>query len=41
MASCRSLSTGALRPAGTVNTAAGLGRNARNPHQPLARLGPG
>ncbi|GGW72185.1 ISAs1 family transposase [Streptomyces xantholiticus] len=41
MASCRNLSIGALKLAGAVNIAAGLRRNARNPHRPLALLGLG
>ncbi|WP_328447908.1 hypothetical protein OG780_13400 [Streptomyces sp. NBC_00386] len=41
MAGCRNLSIGALKLAGAVNIAAGLRRNARNPHRPLALLGLG
>ncbi|MEW2260392.1 ISAs1 family transposase [Streptomyces sp. NPDC047869] len=38
MATYRNLAIGALKLAGTVNIAAGLRRNARNPRRPLALL---
>ncbi|WP_263637253.1 transposase [Streptomyces sp. CoH27] len=41
MATCRNLAIGALKLAGTVNIAAGLRRNARDPRRPLALLGLG
>jgi predicted transposase YbfD/YdcC len=39
MATWRNLAIGALRTAGVKNIAAGLRRNARDPHHPLALLG--
>ncbi|MER5472000.1 ISAs1 family transposase [Streptomyces sp. NPDC002685] len=39
MATWRNLAIGALRAAGAKNIAAGLRRNARDPHRPLALLG--
>jgi predicted transposase YbfD/YdcC len=39
MATWRNLAIGALRAAGTTNIAAGLRRNARDPHRPLTLLG--
>jgi predicted transposase YbfD/YdcC len=41
MATWRNLAIGALRMAGAKNIAAGLRRNARNPHRPLSLLGLG
>ncbi|MFM9584199.1 ISAs1 family transposase [Streptomyces caniscabiei] len=41
MATWRNLAIGALRTAGVKNIAAGLRRNARNPHRPLSLLGLG
>ncbi|MFJ5779843.1 transposase [Streptomyces sp. NPDC093094] len=41
MATWRNLASGALRTAGVKNIAAGLRRNARNSHRPLALLGLG
>ncbi|WP_327129798.1 hypothetical protein [Streptomyces sp. NBC_01727] len=39
MASWRNLAIGALKLAGITNIAAGLRRNARDPHRPLSLLG--
>lgn len=39
MATWRNLAVGALKPAGTTDSAAGLRRNARDPRRPLASLG--
>ncbi|GCB43895.1 transposase [Streptomyces sp. NL15-2K] len=39
MATWRNLAIGALRAAGVTNIAAGLRRNARDPHRPLTLLG--
>ncbi|MEV6116365.1 ISAs1 family transposase, partial [Streptomyces sp. NPDC052109] len=41
MATCRNLAIGALKLAGAVSIAAGLRRNARDPHRPLELLGLG